>query len=1440
MLPLDWNKFDALPGCRSQNFENLCRALIRIKFGGFGQFRALRNQPGVEFDLKLTHKCSSLGQPTRWYGWQCKFHTLTNAGLLRSASKSAIEESLLKTKQHFPDVTDWVLWTPYTLKKQDQKWFSDLSTTLTLHLWSKEEIETYLSGQALTLRHTYFGDLIATPQELKQRHIESVQPIREKWLEPIHQTTEAEKTIRKMLGEPGSWSHLKEVGKHIKDVATKTSYYSEHEKNFPKETVDQFVEVCRTFSSILLDFHDVLADGDLDIIQQQLHERQTLIDDNIKSVPRQLRKLNVPIAIDATNGLHYLRVAQRLLDEVDELLGVGIVALLADAGGGKTQIAAAITSYYQHRSAGVLLHGRDLRRGSDLNELARKFSLNEKPLESFQQLLATLDAAAKRNQCRLPLVIDGLNEAENPKDWKAPLATLVEEVKLYPNVLVVCTLRTGERSRKNSIQKPDTQPSTSESFAVMALPEHIRRIKSDGFGSDADEAIQRYFHYFKIETGDTEIPIEFFRHPLTLRIFCQSTNPDRNSVRKINFFPASLTLIFTNLVENAAHRISDLPNLSHSYQHEEIHAAIYHFGIMLWEGGTRKIREICFRDVASDSNRHWESSIVNLLTQEGLIFRDPGEKPHEYVISAAYDALGGFFIANSLLKKFATDNSFDWLNDSNTIKLFSGEGSHKLAADIFHALVSLVPQRFPMKQLWMVAPSEFRNAALIFSIRLNADSLDNKTVDALRKLFNEKPKERSRFFHRLYTTRATVDHPLNADFLDEMLRPIVNVAERDLSWTEWIRTTRGERYSDILAVEESWKASTVTRSESDRLRARWIMWHLTTTDHKLREVATRALYWFGRGNPSMLFRETISSLDISDPYIPERMFAASYGVAMALHSGLSDSSFSSCILPKFARKVFDTMFIDGARYKTTHILLREYALRTIEIAVVHNPSLFSHEELVRTKPPFPDSDISSWGEASNSGEKEESTAARSPFRMDFADYTIGQLVPDRMNYNYEHEGYKKAKARILWRIEQLGWSADDFGEIDQRIPQDQGRSIYGYSPRRTDRYGKKYSWIAYFELSGLLHDLGAIDHSYDQERSAYVDIDPSFPKRIRTASLIDIDILGDHGRETDDWIARGENPNITPYLRIPQIQSHEGPWIALDGFTVQEDQARGRNSFFFLRSFIVKNAIATDLFHHLSRQNLGGRWLPNKPSVTYAFAGEIPWCETYPPNGTRNLSFVVNEKEVTVMKTRVEIYVDGEKIDVSPSDIIKYRLLGNDALGGDDNQLSGIDIDKIEYRNASYEAKEIKQEFAKFEVFIPVCDFNWNGHQTAASDAIHATTLAKEIADDLDLIVHAQEFDLFTKDGARASLGVSDHSGDFNNTQSIFFMREDLLQSYLQKNDSVLIWAIWGERGYSTKIANAISHGTTRSGQTHGDIREIIRYETVNHGKHKDVQVEAE
>ena len=178
MPALNWDIFRGLPGSAEKNFELLCRGIVRQNFGSLGTFRSLANQPGVEFHLKLDTRSEALGDIGRWWGWQCKWYDLAANGALGSTRRTNIEEGLQKTEKYLPELTDWVLWTRRTLTTEDQDWFNGLSSKMKLHLWTGDEVDNLLSGQAVVLRSTYFGELVVTPEMLRELHEQSVASIR--------------------------------------------------------------------------------------------------------------------------------------------------------------------------------------------------------------------------------------------------------------------------------------------------------------------------------------------------------------------------------------------------------------------------------------------------------------------------------------------------------------------------------------------------------------------------------------------------------------------------------------------------------------------------------------------------------------------------------------------------------------------------------------------------------------------------------------------------------------------------------------------------------------------------------------------------------------------------------------------------------------------------------------------------------------------------------------------------------------------------------------------------------------------------------------------------------------------------------------------------------------------------------------------------------------
>ena len=204
---------------------------------------------------------------------------------------------------------------------------------------------------------------------------------------------------------------------------------------------------------------------------------------------------------------------------------------------------------------------------------------------------------------------------------------------------------------------------------------------------------------------------------------------------------------------------------------------------------------------------------------------------------------------------------------------------------------------------------------------LEGKYLDAATVDAIAEFLRRAEPRSQKLFIRLYRTRGIPGHPLNADFLDAVLRSMPT-SERDLHWTEWIEKMQ-------MALEKTSKAWKTVGGQACVSKRRGSFARQVADmgfDNDCVESAGPSnpctiLVWPRRF--AALFELAEHVHDIDDPSIYERTLAASYGVAMALHCDANHPDFRATTLPSQACRIFGLMFKKNAPSRTTHILIRE-------------------------------------------------------------------------------------------------------------------------------------------------------------------------------------------------------------------------------------------------------------------------------------------------------------------------------------------------------------------------------------------------------------------------------------------------------------------------------------------------------------------------------------
>ena len=1016
MPQLDWERFTNLPGAATANWERLCGAVIRRSFGSLGSFRYVAQQPGVEFHMSLDRSSTTLGEPGRWWGWQCRWYDLPAGDQIGTGRRASITKAIRKTEEHVPEITDWVLWTRRPLTPTDQKWFYAIKSTMRLHLWTADELDTHLVGEAEILRSTYFDDLILAPDRLHELRERSIAPIRDRWMPEVHIQMGSERQIRKVLGEPECWP---EVGKQIRGLAvsleeldTAAAELEEGHREAVAVLADDLRDLLKNFDSIAsaLTQRDIATA--IQVADSEWTARLTPADG--QRLARELRRGRHHCAFIVQAGLARQRDSADLFARLQRYLSIRTIAVVGPAHAGKTHLGASLTAASDTSPCGIYVEAWPLSRRGTANELLAR--LEGTRATSFVQLLEAVEAAGARAGIRLPVVVDGLNESEDPANWKEELSKLKPTLDGLQHVVLIVTLR----------------PPVEQ----IALPDGFATLELQGFDpSLTKEAVKAYFDEYKIDPGSVRLPFERFRDPLFLRIFCEATNPTRDSRVNPEQVPASLTAAFIEFRMNAVKRIADRRGGVRRYE-PDILRALDAIALSLWETKRRAMPFDEIRDLIGDDAENWTESLARALRDEGILGADPDVSGDARTV-ILFDGFAGFLIADALVRSKGRDDFAAWVPEKKTAAClganrdetgsltsriqatlarlmphaFRGrlqrqhaQGAHPLGSDIREAFVGLVPRTFPGMRFWELVDGDLREEATMDAADLEGQFLDAGTVAeiarvSLRHRAGGPARTSGRdLLYRFHEVRDAVGHPLGAEFVDDLLSGL-SVADRDLRWTEWLRNSDGEHFRDLQGLTESWESS-AERTDEDRLCALWVKWLLTSTVRDLRDVATLALYWYGRGEPRALFELTLSSLDTNDPYVPERLLAASFGVVMAAPGEPREFGNE---LDDFIEGLWEAFCAKDATHPTDHWLIRHYVEGIVEVARRYYPHALGArssewrfaradelEPIVREDPRNSPRDL--------------------VYGLDFRNYTVGRLVPARGNYQYDHPEYQEVSS----------------------------------------------------------------------------------------------------------------------------------------------------------------------------------------------------------------------------------------------------------------------------------------------------------------------------------------------------------------------------------------------------------------------------------------------
>ena len=903
----------------------------------------------------------------------------------------------------------------------------------------------------------------------------------------------------------------------------------------PRQAVIRAIDSFRSRHAALKHFLDSLGDDHLASLFATLSEELYGLPDDVFSVDvasafcwrdfktawlEALSRLNVS-ATTLRSAAEEQDATRRAIWQVDRLMEalVGLrdvlcaeplqfsdaraLLLLGSFGTGKSHAMGKILqSAIQESRAAVLFLGQQFNNANPRSQLVQFADLPTGT--TWSDFLDGLNAASEAKGELGLVLIDAINEGGGIAIWPNQIAGLLTDVAQRPALRIIVSCRTEYKDRlwptSVNVEEYELDNFTEDEFRTACV-----RLMDD-------EGIARPTSAF--------LPPEFY-NPLILSTACRSLK-----AQGLSQFPGSLGGLsdFVDLyVRGVAHSVTQQYHLDGPLEAPMQRALLSLAEKMVaktpdfvTEADAREVLHAAFGRAPPPST-DW----LDVLLGSGTLRLDPDPQadawePWADVVRFAFQIHEQVYIARALVKLAGSSRRpFD---DGEPLEFVRRDIDHTGAVGCGLPTPDWLGALMALSVLWPMQTGD----EIVDVLPPSAESPRMHDVvqgRMLEGLLWRKPEQvtarttellqRLASLGKMYATMlkfaGIVDHPWNGFCLHEQLAAYGNIASRDEAWTAVINTSI--ELDATIRGHIRWTLGQLgpfaneTVAESTALA---LTWFLTATNRSLRDWATKALVHLLRMQPAIApallrrFRTT------DDPYVLERLLAAVYGAC-------------STLTGEHVRVAAEAVYehILGGGNPPQHLLARDYALGVVERASFLGVLPEQVDMEVCRSPhttPWPlDRHTNAEVDALAASVGDEYGAiARSCTTEygrgvgqygDFGRYVLESHVrrflpvglgvqrPTTNPYNSGWDG-ELIGNWVAWRAYGMGWRASLFSH-DRTLGEYVGRSR-----GKAERIGKKYQWIAMYELLGILSDHVWCKGPYDDPKTYYSAFDVEFCRDI--------------------------------------------------------------------------------------------------------------------------------------------------------------------------------------------------------------------------------------------------------------------------------------------------------------------------------------------------------
>lgn len=815
-------------------------------------------------------------------------------------------------------------------------------------------------------------------------------------------------------------------------------------------------------------------------------------------------------------------------------------------------------------------------------------------------LLDALNAAGEASGSPLILCIDAVNETRPLRYWRDRLSAVSQAVRYRLHLRLVVTCRTP--------------------FTPNCLPDGHRLpiVEHAGFAGVERDACQAFFRHYELEPPISPILQPEFSNPLYLRLLCETLRS-----RGLRRLPAGwhglAPTVHAFLQEKerqfaAEHETSEGANIVSGSLMAIVRAiAESSDAVLPWSQAQR---------VISDARPQARTmQVLEWLIRADLLIEDAptayAPLDDESVVRPSFERLGDFLIASELLErsnKMGLD--VECKPDELLHALWKNADALERNSGVLAALSILVPEQNSGLELPNLVDDEsIRKSLMQIAVRSfpSRDPAAFSSVSA--SLLYEALRLRGFSFDAMDAALATAWAPsvIDAIWIDELLKE-KPLAKRDAYWCHYLHN-RFESKETVHRLINAAFELPLDRLERE-IAERWatiLLWFTAAADRRVKDKATRAavaiLAAQTRIIPNVLQRLIICD----DDEVRERTLLSCYG-AMIISR---DTDVIGCVTGMLQEayrgnpEAFDNALIRD------HIRCIGELARELNILPEGcDPALTMQPISSKWPLKFPSEEqVEAWGKLLHFMPNE--------FLSDFYKYSMYCLRP------WEHALSKKNMGE--WILQR---AARDFGYKDSKCEKYDAYMLGKHGGGRgkpiwAERIGKKYQWVALYQLASRLHNhLERKRDSWELEpmRAPLILVkermmDPTLPSNIvergRDAGAwwnnVAADLDPSKMLSDEDWVASKEG--IPALDNLLSVVEHDGQdWRLLASYLSWEQKDENadwldpcRHMWIYIKGYLIQKQDIATAYNCLHRRNFLGGWMPEWATYLYGFAGEYPW-----------------------------------------------------------------------------------------------------------------------------------------------------------------------------------------------------------------------------------------